>query len=171
MSLDLYRASVPVYQRYLQRLDGLVLAAERHVEARGLAPAELLGARLAPDMAPFTSQVEIAAHFALRACYPLAGRPVPEFGDFPADFAGLRARIARALRLLEALPPADFDAEPVLESQAGAARVALPAADFLTLYALPNFFFHLSSAYALLRSRGLPLGKADFDGFHHYPAP
>ncbi|MBT9503785.1 MAG: DUF1993 domain-containing protein [Burkholderiaceae bacterium] len=172
MSFDLHTASVPVFQRYLERLDGLVLTAQRHTQSHKLAAHELLGARLASDMAPFSGQVEMAAHFALRACFPLAGRPVPAHGEFASDFEGLRGRIAQALALLAELSPADFDLAPGrrLESQAGSARVSLPAAEFLTLYALPNFFFHLGSAYAVLRSLGLPLGKQDFDGFHHYPS-
>jgi len=171
MSFDLHTASVPVFQRYLERLDGLVRSAQRHAQIHNLAAAALLSARLAPDMAPFSGQVEMASHFALRTCFPLAGRPVPAYGEFASDFEGLRGRIARALTLLAELAPADFDLEPGrrLESQAGSALVSLPAAEFLTLYALPNFFFHLSSAYAVLRHLGLPLGKQDFDGFHHYP--
>lgn len=171
MSFGLHSASVPVFQRYLERLDGLVQAARQHAQSHGLAAAELLGARLAPDMAPFSGQVEMATHFALRACFPLAGRPVPAYGDFASDFDGLQGRIARALTLLAELAPADFELVPGrrLESQAGSALVSLPASEFLTLYALPNFFFHLGSAYAVLRNQGLPLGKQDFDGFHHYP--
>lgn len=171
MSFDLHSASVPVFQRYLERLNGLVRIAQRHVQSQNLAAAELLGARLAPDMAPFSGQVQMATHFALRACFPLAGRPVPAYGEFGSDFEGLCGRIAQALALLTELEPADFDLAPGrrLESQAGSALVSLPPAEFLTLYALPNFFFHLGSAYAVLRSQGLPLGKQDFDGFHHYP--
>jgi uncharacterized protein len=108
----------------------------------------------------------------LRACYPLAGLAVPPYGDFPTTFDGLRQRIARVAGLLGALDPAQFDGADsrTLESLAGQARVVLPAAEFLLQYALPNFFFHLTSAYAILRQRGVALGKEDFDGFHAYRA-
>ena len=170
MSIDLHAASVPVFLRYLERLRHLVDAAEACAADRGEAPADWLDARLAPDMLPFAQQVGIAAHFGLRACYPLAGLAVPPYGDFPPTFDGLRQRIARVLGLLGSLDPVRFDgaASRTLESLAGRARVALPAPEFLLQYALPNFFFHLTSAYAILRQRGVALGKEDFDGFHAY---
>lgn len=171
MSVDLHRASVPVCLRYLERLRGLLDVAEAHASSRGLAPAELLDARLAPDMLPFATQVEVAAQFTLRACFPLAGRAVPPDAEFPLTFDGLRATIARAASLLASLDPAQFDgsASRVLESRAGDALVALEAPEFLLQYALPNFFFHVTTAYAILRHRGVPVGKARFDGFHSYP--
>lgn len=173
MSLSLYDASVPVFLRYLDRLLGLVDAAQAHGSARHQEPAVLLFARLAPDMAPFATQVMIAANFALRACFPLAGQDIPPYGEFPATFDGLRARITHVQSLLQALEPSQYAGgeSRVLESQAGHAQVSLKAPEFLLQYALPNFFFHLSAAYAILRSQGVPIGKAQFDGFHVYPSP
>jgi hypothetical protein len=168
MTVDLYDASVPVYLRYLARLRAMVDRADAHA---GSGARELLDARLAPDMLPFHMQVLIAANFALRACFPLAGAGIPEDGRFPDTFEGLRARIDRVVDLLQQLPRESFEAAATrqVESIAGEARVSLPAAQFLRDYALPNFFFHLSMAYAILRHRGVPLGKADFDGWHAYP--
>jgi hypothetical protein len=156
--------------RYLERLRALVDAADRYAAQRSILEDELLHARLAPDMLPFEKQVAIAAQFALRACFPLAGAVVPPYGEFPVSFDGLRARIDRATRLLRSLEPAQFDsaATRVLESKAGNAIVSLKAPEFLFQYALPNFFFHLTTAYAILRQRGVPLGKQDYDGFHSY---
>ena len=170
MSFGLHEASVPVFLRYLDRLRGLVDAAEAHAQAHAMDAGELRSARLAPDMLPFETQVSIAAHFALRACLPLAGQAVPEYGDFPPSFDGLRSRIGRVVGLLQSLTPAQFaGAESrVIESRAGDAVVALPGPAFLFEYALPNFFFHLSMAYAILRSRGVLLGKRSYDGFHVY---
>ncbi|WP_145927231.1 DUF1993 family protein [Jeongeupia sp. USM3] len=159
MPLSLHQASVPVFVRYLDRLAAIVA---------GVDPA-LLDARLAPDMHPFRSQVAIAANFAPRACFPLAGKPVPDLGEMPQSVEGLLARIAHAKALVESLAPDEFDAGRVIEDGAGQATVVLPAADFLCQYALPNFFFHLTTAYAILRSRGVAVGKGDFDGFHAYP--
>ena len=174
MTISLYDASVPVFRRYLDRLVGLVDVAESQAPALGLDEATLLGTRLAEDMLPFETQVVIAANFALRGSFPLAGQAVPPYGDFPTSFDGLRARIAHAVALLDTLEPSRFaDMEmQIIESQAGRALVALPAAEFLFHYALPNFFFHITMAYALLRQRGFAIGKEDFDGWHSYaPEP
>lgn len=170
MSIELHRVSVPVFHRYLDRMTDLLQVAEDHVKAKGGTADAILHARLAPDMFPFSKQMEIAANFALRACFPLAGKLVPPYGEFPETFDGLRARIAYVKQLLEELDPAAFkDAESrVLESRAGNALVTLNGQDFLARYALPNFFFHLTIAYAILRSEGVVLGKEQFDGFHDY---
>lgn len=165
----LWQASVPVFLRYLERLRGWLDLAQAH--APGPQAESLLGARLADDMNPFATQVVIAANFALRACHPLAGLPIPPAHEPGPGFDGLRARVERVSAMLRELPPAAFDdaVSRTLESRAGDALVRLPATEFLQLYALPNFFFHLTTAYAILRSRGVPIGKADFDGWHAYP--
>ena len=165
----LWQASVPVFLRYLGRLRGWLDLTQAH--APGADAEALLDARLADDMNPFDTQVVIAANFALRACHPLAGLPLPSAGARGAGFDGLRDLIDRVSAMLRELPPAAFEdaAQRTLESQAGDALVRLPADEFLQHYALPNFFFHLTTAYAILRSRGLPIGKADFDGLHAYP--
>lgn len=171
----LHALSVPVFARYLAQLDGLVVLAERHARANGLADAAVLQARLAPDMLPFGPQVTTAAYLALRACCPLAGRPVPPFdalfGTTPDTLDGLRQRLAAVQQHLQALPADGFaGAEArVVHERAGQADIALPGAEFLQQFALPNFFFHLVTAYNLLRGLGVPLGKADFDGLHAYP--
>lgn len=170
MPISLYDASVPVFLRYIERLVGLVAATESFAEARGRSPNELLAARLSPDMLPFERQIVIAINFTLRAAFPLAGESIPPYGEFPENFAGLRARAEYAANLLRSLQPSRFVGaeERVLESQAGEALVRLPAAEFLLQYALPNFFFHVSAAYAVLRHEGVPVGKENFDGFHRY---
>lgn len=167
----LYTASIPVLLRYLDRLAELVDIAERHTEMHHLAAREVLDARLSQDMYSFESQVQIAANFALRASYPLAGKPVPDYGEFPASFAGLRSRISRNASLVRELQCSDFEnaASRALQDVAGQAVVSLPAPEFLLQYALPNFFFHISVAYAILRKSGIAVGKQDFDGFHSYP--
>lgn len=158
----MYAASVPVFQRYLGQLARMVDA--------GAAHGCDLQARLVPDMLPLGLQIDIATQFSLRACAPLAGREVPPFGQGSASFADLHARIHRAQAFLAELTPAQMadSAKRLCTDQAGQATVALPGAVFLSQYALPNFFFHLTSAYALLRQQGVPLGKADFDGWHRY---
>lgn len=166
----MHEASVPVFARYLGRLALLIEAAQRHTHLHGLSDSTLLDARLAPDMLPFSAQAEIAANFALRACFPLVGHAVPPYGEFPASFDGLRQRIDHVLRLLTTLTPEAFDGDPagMITADAGQATLSLPAHEFLFQFALPNFFFHLTTAYAILRQQGVPIGKANFDGFHAY---
>lgn len=165
MQIELYQASVPVFLRYLGQLDGLLRIGAGHS-----GEAVLMRARLAPDMLPFDVQVQIVANFALRACFPLAGKPVPAYGEFPATFAGMHARVARAMALVSELTVEEFAAagQGMIEDQAGETVIRLPAPEFLLQYALPNFFFHLSMVYAILRAQGVPLSKAQFDGFHRY---
>lgn len=164
----LFASSVPVLLRYLDGLDRILVAVDALAPA---AAAQALEARLAPDMLPFARQVETAAYFALRTAFPLAGRAVPPFVASEPTVAGLRARVEATRSQLTALDADDFsDAESrTISERAGQAVLELPAARFLAEYALPNFFFHLGMAYAIARQHGAALGKASFDGFHHYP--
>ena len=157
MSADLYSASVPVFSHYLGQLANLV--------ERTAGREQVLAARLAPDMFTAAQQVATAAGFALRVAYPLAGREVP---DLPQ---GLGPRLAVARAMLGAMAPAEFEGAEtrLIRHKAGFAELEQTGADFLYLYGLPNFFFHLTMGYAALRAAGVPLGKADFDGFHSYP--
>ncbi|MBA3909721.1 MAG: DUF1993 domain-containing protein [Rhodobacter sp.] len=150
----MYQASVPVFRHYLARVADMV---ER-------AGAEALTAQVA-DAFPAGRQFATAAGFSLRIACPLAGREVP---DLPQAL-GPRLAVARAM--LGAMSPADFDGAEgrTIRHRAGFAELEQTGADFLYLYGLPNFFFHLTMGYAALRAAGVPLGKADFDGFHSYP--
>ncbi|WP_292937014.1 DUF1993 domain-containing protein [Noviherbaspirillum sp.] len=171
MCTHFYDASVPVFVRYLERTSGLVSVAASHARATGRSPHEILEARLVSGMLPFQSQVEIAANFSLRTCFPLVGQAVPPYGEFPSTLEGLCARLARASAMVSALQPEQFEGAElrVVRDTAGQAALALSATEFLFQYALPNFFFHVSAAYAILRSLGACLGKEQFDGFHSYP--
>lgn len=160
-------ASAPVCLRYLAGLDRTLQAitalpadAQRHV----------LATRLAPNMLPFERQVAIAAQFSLRTTFPLAGLPVPPQEESAATLPGLHQQINRATSLLKELKPAHFDgaADRTITERAGLADLALPAPQFLYEFAMPNFLFHVCMAYAIARSQGIPVGKADYDGFHHY---
>jgi hypothetical protein len=170
MSLNLYAASVPVFQRYLGQLSAMLDLAQSHCLSGATSEEQLLGARLAPDMLPLRSQIEVAGGFVLRALAPLLGRELPVFGDHPASLSGLQAMIrARQVWLMDLTPEQFADAEAkLISSDAGHATITLPAADFLSQFALPNFFFHLSCAYAILRQQGAALSKEDFDGLHRW---
>lgn len=150
----MYQASVPVFRHYLSRISDIV----------AVAGPDALDARIA-DSFPARQQFATAAGFSLRITCPLAGREVP---DLPQ---GLGPRLAVARALLGAMTPADFEGAEtrVIRHQAGFAELEQTGAEFLHLYGIPNFFFHLTMGYAALRAAGLPLGKADFDGFHSYP--
>lgn len=151
----MYQASVPVFRHYLSRISDIV----------AVAGPDALDAQIA-DAFPARQQFATAAGFALRVACPLAGREVP---DLPQ---GLGPRLAVARALLGAMTPADFEGAETrrIRHRAGFADLEQSGAEFLYLYGLPNFFFHLTMGYAALRAAGVPLGKADFDGFHSYPA-
>ena len=157
----MYQASVPVARQALTQALGLLDKAT---------PA-MLSARLAPGMFTAAEQFLTVAGFALRATYPLAGRDVPVL-DFPADPDGLRAAISSARALVDDLKEVDFQgaADRQITHRAGFADLTQSAPDYLQHFAQPNLWFHLSMAYAILRQQGAPVGKADFDGLHAYPA-
>lgn len=170
----LYAAAVPVFLRALQRLRDWLALTEAHAAHDAIAIDAAMRARPAADMFPFGVQAQIVVNFALRAGFPLAGLPHPGYGEFADDPDGLRARIARAETLLRGLDPQAFAGaeDRTIADRAGEAEVQLPAERFLRDYALPNLYFHLVAAYIALRGAGVPLGKADFDGFHVYrPSP
>lgn len=160
----LYAASVPVLLHYLERCDAIVQVAAAQPDA--------LQARLAPDMFTAAQQFASAAEFAMRATCPLVGQDVPEFPQQDMDAFGLRRRIGFAQAVLTSLDPAEFDGAEArtVRHRAGFADLEQRGADYLHHFALPNFFFHLSMGFAVLRQQGLELGKADFDGQHDYPA-
>ena len=151
----MYQASVPVFRHYLSRVSDIV----------AVAGPDALDAQIA-DSFPARQQFATAAGFALRIACPLAGREVP---DLPQ---GLGPRLAVARALLGAMTPAEFEGAEtrMVRHRAGFAELEQTGSDFLFLYGLPNFFFHLTMGYAALRAAGVPLGKADFDGFHSYPS-
>jgi uncharacterized protein len=137
--------------------------------ARSVAPLDHLAGRLAPDMMDCAGQLRTTGGFALRATFPLTRRemPVARFSD---DLRGLRAGLVFAGAEIAALGPQDFAGaagRPVAH-RAGEADLVQAAGDYLHLFALPNLWFHLAMAYAILRQRDVPVGKADFDGWHRY---
>jgi uncharacterized protein len=150
----MYQATVPVFRHYLARVAEMV-------EKAG---PEALETRIA-DAFPAGQQFATAAGFAVRVACPLAGREVP---DLPQAL-GPRLAVARAM--LGAMTPAEVNGADTrtIRHHAGLAVLEQTGSDFLHLYGLPNFFFHLTMGYASLRAAGVPLGKADFDGFHSYP--
>jgi hypothetical protein len=166
MPISMYQASVPVFQQYLAALKGVLAKAEAQAAAMKVAPAVLLEARLYPNMFPLTRQVQIACDFAKAAPMRLAGLEPPSYPDTESSFAELASRIDRTLALLATLKPAAIDGqeERAIELKVGGQPRTFKGLPYLTGYALPNFFFHATTAYAILRHHGIELGKKDFLG-------
>ena len=166
MTISMYAASVPVFRQILNSLSDILAKAETHATERKIEPAALLQARLYPDMLAFSRQVQIAADFAKGACARLAGADVPKFEDTEQSFADLRARIAKTIDFIESLPKDKIDGseERVINTSAGANSKTFAGQAYLTHYALPQFFFHATTAYAILRHNGVEVGKRDFMG-------
>ena len=166
MSISMYQASVPVFQKMLQNLDGILDKAETSAAARKIEPQVLLNARLAPDMFHFTRQVQIATDHATGAPARLAGLEPPKFEYTESSFAELKARLAKAQAFLATLQPAQIDGseERRIVLKFGPREFEFTGQPYLTMFALPNFFFHYTTAYAILRHNGVDIGKRDFAG-------
>lgn len=167
MTDALYTASIPVFKQMLQALGGVLRKAEEHAVARKIDPNALLQARLYPDMFPLLRQVMIACDFAKGACARLAGVDVPVMPDTELTFAELQTRIATVLAFIQGLDAKSFDKPHSREIviQAGTSRERrFDALSYLLHYALPQFFFHVTTAYALLRHNGVEVGKKDYMG-------
>lgn len=164
MSVSLYDISIPTYRRGLQNLASFLDKAEAHAKAGGADLASYAEARLAPDMHPFTRQVQIASDSAKGGAARLAGVEAPKMEDVETTFPQLSERIAKTIAFLDTVSKAQVDGRDSavieLPLPSGAMRFAAP--DFLMQFSLPNFFFHVTTAYDLLRAKGVPLGKMDF---------
>ena len=169
MTISMYSACVPVFRQMLGGLDGVLAKAEAHVADRKIDANALLQARLFPDMFPLTRQVQIACDFAKSVPARLAGSEVPAYDDTEQTFAELRARIARTLAFIDGLDAAQFvggeEREIVLRPGTPKER-KIGGHAYLLAYGLPQFFFHVTTAYDLLRHNGVELGKKDYMGVY-----
>jgi uncharacterized protein len=166
MTLSMYQASVPAFQQILTALFGVLDKAEAHATARRIDPAVLLGLRLSPDMFAFTRQVQITCDFAKGTCARLAGVDNPNFADTEKTIAELKERIAKTLAFIGTLTPAQIDGteERDITLKVGPQEMHFKGQPYLVNFALPNFYFHATTAYAILRANGVDLGKTDFIG-------
>ncbi len=166
MSLSIYEASVPVFIRGMRNLQAILAKAEAHAGDRGDPPSVLIEARLAPDMLPFNQQVQRVSDTAKGAAARLAGQEVPGFPDTETTFPELQERLARTIAYLDSVPAEQVEAgesrEIVLRPRGGELR--FDGKTYLLGFALPNFFFHVTTAYAILREQGVPIGKMDYLG-------
>lgn len=163
----IYTASIPVFQQLLGGLSQVLTKAEAHVNAKKIDPNALLQARLYPDMFPLLRQVQVATDFAKSVAARLAGVDVPKFDDAEQTFADLQARITTVLAFLTSLNTALFEqaATRNITTQAGTPKEKhFTGEAYLLTYGLPHFFFHITTAYAILRHNGVEVGKKDFVG-------
>lgn len=164
MSISMYQASVPLFQKFLGNLEHVLDKAAADAATRKFDVAVLLQARLAPDMFPLLKQVQVACDFAKIAPARLAGGEAPKFADDETTLEQLKARIRKTQELLAAWRAEQFAgaAERTINFKAGPRELSMSGCDYLLSYALPNFFFHYTTAYAILRHNGVPLGKSDY---------
>jgi hypothetical protein len=167
MSLSMHSASAPVFVRMLTNMQGWIDKAEAHAAARKFDPANYLGLRLAPDMLPLTRQIQIASDGAKGCMARLAGVEVPKWEDNEVTVADLRARIQKTIDYVKSFEPAQIDGSdtrPITIPVRSGDPLQFTGETYLKHFALPNFYFHATTAYALLRHAGVELGKSDYLG-------
>jgi uncharacterized protein len=167
MAFSLYAATVPSFQQILEAVSGLLHKAEGFCSEKGIAPHDIIQARLAADMLPFAYQVHSTAVHSLGAIEGVRrGVFSPDMGPLPEDFAGLKKRISAALAGLGAIEAAEVDAfvGRDMRFEFRDRRLDFTAENFLLSFSQPNFYFHATTAYDILRWKGLPIGKRDFTG-------
>ena len=166
MTISMYQASAPRFANTLRNLSVILDKAETHCAAKKIDPVALTTARLFPDMFAFTRQVQIACDTAKGAVARLAGVDIPKHEDTEQTFAELKARIAKTLDFIESLKPERIDGseekEIVLPMRSGERRYK--GMQYLLGFAYPNFYFHITTAYNILRHNGVEVGKQDFIG-------
>ena len=166
MSISTYQASVPVFERNLKALDAVLDKAAAYAEARKFDPAIYITTRLRPDMLPFARQVQIACDNAKNASARIAGVEAPRYEDNEATLEELKARIEKTLAFLAGIDSKAFDgaAERDIVFPLGPNKMKMKGDDYLLHFVMPNFYFHVTTAYAILRQSGVEIGKRDFLG-------
>ena len=166
MSLSMYQVSVPVFVRMLGNLTAILDKASAQAEAKKIDPSVFINSRLAPDMYPLSRQVQIATDMVKGCAARLAGIEVPSYEDNETSFAELQARIAKTVVFLQSVTAAQIDGseERKITLKFGSKEAHFLGQAYLLDFVHPNFYFHLTTAYAILRHNGLELGKQDFLG-------
>ncbi|MEI6721674.1 MAG: DUF1993 domain-containing protein [Betaproteobacteria bacterium] len=167
MTSPMYTHAVPVFKQLLTALKAMLAQADAHAAARSIEPDALLQARLYPDMFPLLKQVQIAADFSRGISARLAGIEVPVYEGKEKSFADLDALLARTLEFLDSVKSSQFEGSETKEIvlRPGTPKEKkLSGQAYLANYGLPQFFFHVTTAYNLLRHNGLSIGKRDYMG-------
>lgn len=166
-SISMHQASVPVFKQLLNALSAIMDKAQAHAAHQKIAPESLLQASLFPDMFPFTRQVQIAADFAKGVSARLAGIEVPAYEDNETSFAELQERIQKTLSFISSIKPEAIDGsedKEILLRPGTPKERKLSGQAYLLSYGLPQFFFHVTTAYDILRNQGVEIGKKDYMG-------
>jgi hypothetical protein len=166
MSISMYDASTPCFVRLLNNLSGILGKAQAYAEAKKVAPEVLASARLFPDMFALTRQVQIAGDFAKGAVARLAGIDIPKYEDSEQTLEELQARIAKTVAFIESVDASLINGseEREISLKAGGQDMTFKGQPYLLGFALPNFYFHLVTAYNILRHNGVDIGKRDYMG-------
>ena len=166
MTISMYQASVPVFQKSLTALKGVLAKGAAHALDKKIDESVFLGSRLAPDMFPLTRQVQIAADFGKGPVARLAGVELPKYEDIETTFASLAARIDKTLAFISTFKPEQIDGQEDrdIELTIAGKPVVFKGQPYLLHFALPNLYFHMSMSYAILRHNGVDIGKRDFVG-------
>jgi uncharacterized protein len=166
MAISMYQASVPVFVQYLKAASGVLQKGADHCAAKKIDPSVLVTARLFPDMFTLARQIQIATDHAKGSISRLAGVEIPSYPDTEASFEELQARIAKIIAYVEGFKPGQIDGsdDKHIKLDIHGTIFEFNGADYLSRWVLPNFFFHLTTAYAILRHNGVEVGKRDFMG-------
>jgi len=166
MPLSMYAASVPRFVHMLNNLSVLLDKAQAHIDSKKLDPAALTTARLFPDMFHLARQVQVACDLAKGAAARLGGVEVPKHEDTELTIPELKARIAKTIAFIESVPQAAIDAsaDRDITLKLGKQDYTFKGVQYLLNYAQPNFYFHVTTAYNILRHNGVELVKRDFNG-------
>lgn len=166
MSLSMYQASVPTFIRGFTNLSAILTKAAAHAEAKKIDPSVFINARIAPDMFPLSRQIQIATDVTKGGCARLAGIDIPSYADTEATFPELQARIAKTVEFLKGIPAAKIDGteDKDITLKVGGNDLQFKGQAYLLGFVIPNFYFHITTAYAILRHNGVEIGKMDFLG-------
>ena len=166
MAISIYDQLVPVFAQMLENLDKVLSKAEADAAARKIDPQVFVNGRLAPDMLPLTRQVQIMTDQAKGGASRLAGQESPKWADDEATFADLHARVAKTIAHLKSFKPQQFEGAETrnVELKFPNATFNFTGTDYFLKFVVPNFYFHYTTAYAILRHNGVPIGKGDFLG-------
>lgn len=166
MSISMYQASAPAFLQMLNALNIILDKAEADATQRKIDPTVLLNYRLAPDMFAFTRQIQLTTDFAKGPMARLAGVEIPKYEDTEATLPELKARIAKTIAYVKSIKPDAIDGSEAREITfpVGGKPTTFKGQDYLVNFALPNFYFHATTAYAILRHCGVGIGKGNFLG-------
>ena len=166
MPHSMYKASVPLFVRQLTSLSNILKTGEAFAEARKIDPSVLINARLAPDMHPLNRQIQVASDAVKGGIARLGEVEMPSYPDTETTFAELQERIAKTIAFIESVPAEKIDGseDRIITMKIGPNEMSFPGLSYLSHFVIPNFYFHVTTAYNILRHNGVEIGKRDYIG-------